>query len=84
METRDDPFAAVKAELRESQKAMAQAEEIQLRRRRAVAAARDAGMTKYAIRAELGVSSSTVDSIVKAIERERSANAESVTATTDL
>lgn len=73
METRDDPFAALKAEMRAAQEAMPQAEEIQLRRRRAVAAALDAGMTKYAVRAVLGVSSSTVDSIVKAIERERAA-----------
>ncbi len=75
METRDDPFAAVKAELRGAQDAMPQAEEIQLRRRRAVAAALDAGMSKYAVRAELGVSSSTVDSIVRAIKRERAASA---------
>ena len=75
MEPRDDRFAPFRAELRDSQAAMAQAEEIQLRRRRAVAAALDAGMTKYAVRAELGVSSSTVDSIVKAIEREKAADA---------
>lgn len=66
---------AIRAELRDSQKAMKQAEEIQARRRRAVAAALDVKMSKYAIRAELGVSASTVDSIVKAIKREREAAA---------
>lgn len=68
MDTKDG-LDAVKAELRDAQAAMAEAEAIQRRRRKAVAAAREAGMSKYAIAAELGVNASTVNSIIKAIER---------------
>ncbi len=67
MEAADEE--ALRAELRASQAAMPQAEAITTRRRKAVAAARKAKMSKYAISAELGVSASTVESIIKAAIR---------------
>lgn len=60
----------IEARLRAAQAAMTTADEILRERRAAVAAAREAGWSKYKIAATLGVKGPTVDSIVRAIERE--------------
>ena len=57
--------------LTEAQADMAAASEILARRRRAVMAAVEFGMSKYKIAAVLGVKGPTVDSIIKSAERER-------------
>lgn len=64
------PIAEIEQRLKDAQAAMATAEAIRRERQEAVAEALAAGWTKYKIAATLGVRGPTVDSIVKAINRE--------------
>ena len=56
----------IERELRDAQAAVVAARAARLRRKAAVAAAQQAGWSKYRIAATLGVKAPTVDSIIKA------------------
>jgi len=68
----EDVNEEIGRELDEAQAAMPLIREIQLRRQKAVKRALDAGWTKYRIAARLGAKGTTVDAIIKSIERSES------------
>jgi DNA-directed RNA polymerase specialized sigma24 family protein len=65
--------ADIERELTEAQADVVKARAAPARRRKAVAAARDAGWSKYRIAATLGVKGPTVDSIIASAGREQGA-----------